>query len=101
MLHPTPPNPGVSGRLNGIAFASLLLMPLAFSRRARRAIRKRSLPTLALALIALLSTGAFIGCSQSNAAPAATTTSPGSYSVSVTVAGAPSATTVTLPLTVQ
>ena len=101
MLHPAPLTPSLGGSLNSIAFASLLLMPLAFSRRARRALRKRSIPTLALALFAVLATGAFSGCGGKSSAPAVTTTTPGSYTVVVSVAGAPSTTTVNLTLTVQ
>jgi hypothetical protein len=105
MLHPAPIAPNQNNTLSHIAFASLLLLPLAISRRARRVIRKRSIPTLALALFAILASGSFSGCSSGAGStaptPAATTTTPGAYTVSVVVAGAPSATTVNLQLTVQ
>jgi hypothetical protein len=73
MLHAASMNPGpnLGGGHNGIAFAGLLLIPLAFSRRARQAILKGSLSTLALALFALLVTGEFSGCSGGSSTPSA------------------------------
>jgi hypothetical protein len=101
LLQPVPANPSLHGGLNGIALAGLLLLPMAFSRRVRRAIRSRSVPVLALTLFALLVTAGFSGCSSGSSTPSATTTTPGAYTVSVTVSGAPSSTTVNLQVNVQ
>jgi hypothetical protein len=102
MLQPAPVNPGRHGGLKGIAFAGLLVLPMAFSRRARQALRKRSIVSLALALFTLLVTGVLSGCSSAGpSTTVATTTTPGAYTVSVAITGAPSTTTINLQVNVQ
>jgi hypothetical protein len=95
--------PNQRGGLGGAALALLLMLPAAFTRRGRRLFRGRSIPFLAIALFALSFTMALTGCSSSPSATASTptTVAPGTYAVSVTVAGAPSATAVNLQLIVQ
>jgi hypothetical protein len=82
--------------------SAFLLLPLAFTRRSRRLLRRHSVLTLGLVLLAAAGIGALSGCSSHTSAPAAATTTPvGSYTISITINGAPSATTVNLPITVQ
>jgi hypothetical protein len=85
----------------GVALAAVFLLPLAFRRRGT--LRGRSLPLIAVAFFTILAASFLDGCggasTGTSAAPA--TTPPGSYTITVTVAGAPSATVINLPLTVQ
>jgi hypothetical protein len=94
-LHPMP-RPGFSGTI----LAALLLLPVAFTRRARRILRVRSLPALLLIVFAVLTTGALSGCAGSST-PAAATTPVGTYTLPITIAGAPSGTALNLQVIVQ
>ncbi len=82
-------------------FAALLLLPLAFTRRCRRILGKHSGIMPGLFMLCLVGLSALSGCSGSSAPAAPSTTPVGSYTISITVAGAPSSTTLNLPITVQ
>jgi len=99
-LRPAPFAPR-SGSPTGTVFAALLLLPLAFTRRGRRILRAHSATTLALCLCALVGLGIVSGCGGSNTPAAAATTPAGNYTISIAVAGAPSATSLNLQITVQ
>jgi Bacterial Ig-like domain (group 3)/Beta-propeller repeat len=98
-LRPAPFAPH-GGSPTGPVFAALLLLPLAFTRRGRRILRAHSATTLALCLCALVGLGIVSGCGGSNTT-AASTTPVGNYTISIAVAGAPSATALNLQITVQ
>jgi hypothetical protein len=100
-LHPAPFGPHGWGS-TATVLSAFLLLPLAFTRRSRGLLRRHSVLTLGLILLAAAGIGALSGCSSHTSAPAAATTTPvGSYTISITINGAPAATTITLPITVQ
>jgi len=84
-------------QLSVIAFAGLLLLPLALRRRAKLKSHLSVLPMLALA--GLFATLAVTGCSSSGGS--ATSTPAGNYTVPVTVSGGTASNNLNLQVTVQ
>jgi hypothetical protein len=99
-LHPVPFGPR-GWNTTATVLSAFLLLPLAFTRRSRRLFRRHSVLTLGLVLLAGAGLSTLAGCSHTSSPAAATTTPVGSYTISVTINGAPSATTINLPITVQ
>jgi hypothetical protein len=100
-LHPAPLGPH-GWDSTATVLSAFLLLPLAFTRRSRKLLRKHSVLTLGLVLLAAAGLSALSGCGHTNSPSAAPTTTPlGSYTIGITINGAPSATTMNLPITVQ
>jgi hypothetical protein len=91
-LHPLPFGP--NGRNHpGITFAVLLILPLAFTRRGRRLLPRYGGISMVLCLSALVGLGVLCGCGGGSGTPAAAATTPaGTYSIGITVSGAPTGT---------
>ena len=95
---------GLGGALNGIALGTVLLLPLGITRRGRRSLGSRSISSRMLALVTLLAVGSLNGCSGGSSPKPTSTpaiTPAGTYTVAVTIAGAPAATTLNLQVIVQ
>ncbi len=89
-LHPT--SLGQHGGREPVILTALLLLPLGFTRSGRRMLCRHSTLSMVLCAAVLIGLGALSGCSGTSTPPAAATTPVGSYTIGVTVAGAPAGT---------
>jgi hypothetical protein len=76
----------------GTILVALLFLPLAFTRRARKLLRRHAAISIVLCLASLIGLGALSGCSGASTPAAASTTPAGSYTIGITLTGAPAGT---------